>query len=1265
MPTFDDFLDSFFGIFTQTQFRNGDFLTYLQRPNPRRAGDEASIVDNTIVGPLLALLGYAPGEQVYNRNNKNGRPDFAPTVGEFGVCFVVEDKSTGLDLTLDLSDPESHLSQLTGYLRSLGLRSGWLTNGRRLMVWRTDNPAKPECALDFDVAEAVRQWRDGGAEGISTSTQQALLLLWEQFQKETFTDIQRLEHEIATDLAVWEAQALPLEANETNQDLLVGAVKMLLQDLQADARNRLDTHLARYDDYMRLSNCLADDADTTATVELERLRGTVQSALEQFAPLIGLTEEEAGEIKADLREFQRNPRAFLNTKELLAKTLETINAARERKFTGGKKAVQAWTKYDNGLGTLGKALEVYGDTAFGWHQRQAILRHDNRESIEVQENYAIWTSIVQETMLGGMTEPQRRDEFALQSAYVVFIRLLLIRVCEDKGILPHRFLSNGGLKRWQEDIERYFIFSTGNPYDTLLDMAFQNAQNIYAHFFTGRELFNWYSLTRLRFIRVLHQLSRFNFAGVDSDLIGTIYSTYVGRPEKKQKGQYYTPPEIVRYILDESGYVSGPAIIGSNKRLIDPACGSGTFLVEAARRLVAAYGKSGSDNPRQLLESVRNNLFGFDLNPFACYLAEVNLLIQVLDLVKLAIDGKNPPRLQRFHIYNVDALSPASGVLYYARANTLMAEELDVVDRIKDRKDEYATGFGWVVANPPYGAKLTEDYKGHLRQWWPAVFYGKPDTYVFFFALGLRLLDDNGRLGFITPNTYLMGTNTAAMRGQLLGAGRITQIVDLPQGIWKDANVDCALLFLTNDANAEARKAQQTVVNSMGVRDTLDKLTARAWNETLTQLQAVWMADTHNDFNIRLTPLVQQIEEACRISSGSGTSTIQRLGDVTESSRGLEPYHNSEQGRNSIYVKPKLNLASYEQHWKPLVDSRSYIGRYEFRWSKLRPHLNYGDWLYRAYETKYFERPKIIVIRFRNRALKRRLIGAYDESGLYVRENYSVLNEKDERYRIKYLLALFNSSVLNYWYARRNDQVTVNPVYFRQLPIFPADADTQAELASLVDQMLAWNAELNALREKDYVIRTRRDGTAEITVPYDVLLSAIQAQNRNFPVLSLFDARAVGLIRIPEQCDVSAQISRVFTPNKFPDTIVLRASQLWLEVADADARRYLRNYLARPQWKGKSWDEISSRALLPEDANAFALFFAEEAHIVGEIQATMERIAATDAEIDRRVLDLYGITDPADRAKILGSAPVTEDADLEANDTIAEERETYDEETDE
>lgn len=541
MSTFEAFLSGFFAVFTQAQFKGGDFLHYLQRPAPRRSGDEASVVDNTIVSPLLSLLGYAPGEQVYNQNNKNGRPDFAPYMPDYGPCFVVEDKSTGLELTLDANDPESHLAQLSGYLRGLGLRAGWLTNGRRLMVWQFDDPAKPVCALELDIAAALSEWAYNGAASLAPDTLRGLKLLWDRFRRETFADWKQIERDLAMDLEAWERQAYPLGGHEANQEMPVGAVRTLLQDLQTEARGILDGRLQAYAEYEDRRDRLQEEDAERARDILERQRVRVMELLTPLAPLVGLETDEIQTLADDMRELERDPFAFLNTGALLTKVLETLNVARARKFGGDKKAGRAWSKWDNGLQGLGDALTLFGNTVFAWHQRKAILRHDNRKSIETYENYALWTSVVQETMLGGMQEAQRRDEFALQATYIVFIRLLLIRVCEDKGILPNRFLSDGGLSGWQKYIDPRFDFVEGNPYNTLLDLAYQNAQNIYAHFFTGRELFNWYTLDRLRFIRVLHQLSRFNFADVDSDLIGTIYNTYVERPEKKQKGQYYTP----------------------------------------------------------------------------------------------------------------------------------------------------------------------------------------------------------------------------------------------------------------------------------------------------------------------------------------------------------------------------------------------------------------------------------------------------------------------------------------------------------------------------------------------------------------------------------------------------------------------------------------------------------------------------------------------------------------------------------------------------
>jgi len=1257
LADFSQFLPKYFSIFASRSFRGGDYLSYLNKPIEQRSGDEASIVDTAIIGPLLGLLGFEPGDRVYNQQHQSDRPDFAPTDSVYGTCFVVEDKNTSLTLTFDLSNPDSHLSQLAGYIRSTASHLGWLTNGKQFTVWEFNNPQNPRCIIDLDIPLAIREWRSNNPPILPPSIEKPLHDLYDLCSKEAFTDTLLLEQKIGMEIEAWRQQALPLGTGSGNETALVEALQSLVMELQRDARRILEGHLLRAAEYSVKSYRLDDDAPEPATLKLRELRSKVMSILVNSCQIIwGLEAEELEAIEATLLRLEQDVNAFFSPKEVLADILVVINGARRRKYAAQPRSAQPMSSLDD-VPPLREALQIYSEKTFALHKRQALLRHDYLADRNVHDEYVTWTTLVQETTLGGLNEEQRRDEFALQAAYVVFIRLLLIRVCEDKGIFPGRFISDGGLKHWQGHIEQYFVFAQGNPYDPLLDMAYANAQNIYAHFFTGRELFNWYRLDRPHFVMALHRLSRFDFAGVDSDIIGTIYNTYVNRKEKREKGQYYTPTAIVNYILDSVGYTS-MAMIGSQKRLIDPACGSGSFLVAAAKRFVAAYKGNSTqvEDPVAVLERVQQNMFGFDLNPFACYLAEVNLLIQVLDLVKLAHDAGKRPKIERFHIYNVDALARPTGRYYYTHFNTLLAEENDYVDQIKRRAHgtPYANGFAFVVANPPYGATLSESYKETLRSDWADVFYGQPDTYTFFLKLGLELLATNGKLGFITPNTYLMGKNTAALRCKLLSSSCINQIVDLPQGIWQDVNVDCVLLFLTAETSEDKRRAQQVQIHSLGLRDTLDKLTERSWAETLTQQQLRWMDDPQCKIVIRYNSLLEQIENACQvqINGGSAFKTL-RLGDVTESSQGIIVYETKAEGQANRYIKPRRDVPFTEFDWKPLLDGTSFIGRYELYWDRKQSHLKYGNWLCRPREAKFFESPKLIVQYMQNRAIKRRLVATYDDQKFYNRHNFSDIIAKDTRYDLKYILALFNSSLLNYWFTRRFDNVNINPDYFRQLPVCPADTTTQARFVKLVDEMLAKHAELNKLRVQNYTIKRRRDGTTFIDIPYDVLLHELQQHNRAFPTMTFFDARAIGLFSIPDHCDLQAAISsNIYIPDKYPTTIVLRHNKLWFEVPDDQVRHYLLGYLRLPQWQGKTWDELKNIALIPEVTAALQTFFATEAQKINYITTLLDEIKRIDREIDERVLDLYGITDQADRRRILGSAPLVEEEEEASNEDV-------------
>jgi hypothetical protein len=313
-----------------------------------------------------------------------------------------------------------------------------------------------------------------------------------------------------------------------------------------------------------------------------------------------------------------------------------------------------------------------------------------------------------------------------------------------------------------------------------------------------------------------------------------------------------------------------------------------------------------------------------------------------------------------------------------------------------------------------------------------------------------------------------------------------------------------------------------------------------------------------------------------------------------------------------------------------------------------RTHIKYGPWLWREREEKYFSRPKLLVQDMRNRSLKRRLVAAFDDAGFYNRHNLSNIIIKDgttgadltagdhvqrNRYDLKYVLALFNSRLLNYWFARRFDNVHINPTYF-----------------AVVDDLLAAHAALNAWRVRGYTIRARRDGGTLVDIPYDALQAEVQAARPDLGAFSLYDGWTTGQVAIPDAVDIGATISgNVFVPARYPTSLVLRHNKLWLDVPDDATRRYLEGYLRASRWRGKTWDDIKTEAIVWEDERGRAAFFSAEEARWREILGLVEDASRLDARIDEMVLDLYGIADPDARARVMGSAPQEDEDNEEAS----------------
>ncbi|HUT53333.1 MAG TPA: N-6 DNA methylase, partial [bacterium] len=106
------------------------------------------------------------------------------------------------------------------------------------------------------------------------------------------------------------------------------------------------------------------------------------------------------------------------------------------------------------------------------------------------------------------------------------------------------------------------------------------------------------------------------------DLLQNLYELIVPIDLRRALGEYYTPDWLAEYLVAETGYDGDP-----DQRFLDPACGSGTFLIKAINLVVQNHLKELNENPAETAAKMLNNIVGFDINPLAVLAARTNYLI--------------------------------------------------------------------------------------------------------------------------------------------------------------------------------------------------------------------------------------------------------------------------------------------------------------------------------------------------------------------------------------------------------------------------------------------------------------------------------------------------------------------------------------------------------------------------------------------------------------------------------------------------------------
>lgn len=801
-----EFAEAFIGRLARDDFHaDGSLAAYLARPTQDRSGDEANIVDRRITQTLLECLGYSAAEAEYNVSKNNLRPDFSVRIRDFpGCCFIVEDKATSE------RNLEAHKPQLSGYMAALRCARGLLINGEQILGYDDTGPMSL-ATMNVAVLASVRLWRGedifasgrNGWDALGQPERDALAILLRRYGRTAFQGVgplidalmlDRDGNQHALDGSSWRPgrTRIPIVAARDAADRLVTELQELIGELREDVAVQFAARQIEHEAFRE---------------EILRAPGSTAAAEEVIGrvadDILSIWPQGPADERNDMRErLQRAMRGDLPEAE--------INSIESRI----RAAVSGRTR--NGTDALARAANEAKGFAGRYSRHVANARARHRLGVQAVEAFDRWRAAVGTLLLAGADSDHARGEYFAQTAYLVVVRMLMVRVLEDKGLTP-RVFTNGGAALWFGSVEKhYFNLAIGRSTARLLEIAYENAQSAYAHFYDDHRVFDWYVPDRITVIRVLHRLAGFDLSSMDRDIIGTIYGRFVNDRHKHEQGMYYTPRSVVGFILDGVGW-TGVETIGA--RLLDPACGSGAFLVEAARRAIdahraAARAEGHAEIPphkvQGVLDSLRDGLVGFDLNPFACALAEINLLVQVLDLVAHAHRHGEQGRLERFRIYATDALRvlPTTRAAVERGLDRSEADDLPDEEQAKVGLGQFASGFDVVVGNPPY-VRADEGAEGLLRyrrqlEAHPIlapmhVLVQKWDLFVPFVAMGAHLLRrPEGRLGMIVSNAIETVAYASALRQQLATDFTVRQITFFEQGVklFADAAVRNTILVV-------------------------------------------------------------------------------------------------------------------------------------------------------------------------------------------------------------------------------------------------------------------------------------------------------------------------------------------------------------------------------------------------------------------------------------------------------------------------------------
>ncbi len=403
---------------------------------------------------------------------------------------------------------------------------------------------------------------------------------------------------------------------------------------------------------------------------------------------------------------QPNPEYVKQIDDYLSQSQEQ-GRVRTGILTDGKYWLLRWP--DAGPVRLTKPYFFVLENNDGWLPLHEWLRN---EALEIIENEAVSRDTIADHF-GPKSPNYQRDIDTLAALYREHGHLATVKV---KRQLWHDLLRTalGEIARSPEEMDDLFIRHTYlsavigmvvqasfgidireraeiEPEDLLYGRFFQNATGLQG--IVESDFFTWPAEVGGRaFLQTLaRRVAKFYWLGAPTDIGSILYEAVIPPEERRQLGEYYTPDWLARTMVRE--LVTDPM----NQRVLDPACGSGTFVAEAVTHFLQAAmpdGKPSELHPRQVLDKLRHAVSGVDIHPVAVHLARAAWTLAAQPVINATVESGYDASMS-IPVYLGDALQLRfrAGDLFAENSITIQVEDdqntelvfpLTLVDRPED-----------------------------------------------------------------------------------------------------------------------------------------------------------------------------------------------------------------------------------------------------------------------------------------------------------------------------------------------------------------------------------------------------------------------------------------------------------------------------------------------------------------------------------------------------------------------------------------------------